>query len=80
MRVAKADLVPTAANLVDDYGDFAALVAACAAFEKHVNGRPHAETRTDPRHALGRTAAGPRHRVGDRIPPNNRPLSQKNNT
>ena len=48
VRVAKADLVPTAANLLDGYGDFASLVAACSAFEDHVNGRPHAETRRAP--------------------------------
>ena len=32
VRIAKADLVPTEANLREAYGDFAALEAACAVF------------------------------------------------
>ena len=48
VRVAKADLVPTTANLLDDYGDFEELAAACAGFEAMVNARPHAETRRPP--------------------------------
>jgi transposase len=52
VRVAKADLVPTTANLLDDYGDFEELSAACAAFEVRVNNRPHAETRRAPAEML----------------------------
>jgi transposase len=48
VKVAKADLVPTDANLLDDYPSFAALSAACEAFWVHVNARPHAETRRPP--------------------------------
>jgi len=48
VRVAKADLVPTEANLVDDYEDWAALEAACAAFCQLVNARPHRVTRRAP--------------------------------
>lgn len=48
VRVAKADLVPTSANLRDGYGSFAELAAACEAFEEEVNARPHAETRRAP--------------------------------
>lgn len=48
VRVAKADLVPTTANLLDDYRDFAELAVACAGFEAMVNARPHAETRRPP--------------------------------
>ncbi|MDA8039255.1 MAG: IS21 family transposase [Actinomycetota bacterium] len=52
VRIAKADLVPTSANLLEDYGDFASLVAACGAFEEHVNARPHTETRRPPTEML----------------------------
>jgi len=48
VKVAKADLVPTDANLLDDYPSFAALSAACEAFWVQVNARPHAETRRPP--------------------------------
>ena len=48
VRIAKADLVPTTANLLDDYADFASLVAACEGFSNRVNVRPHAETRRPP--------------------------------
>ena len=48
VRVAKADLVPTTANLLDDYLSFANLVGACDAFGEAVNARPHAETRRPP--------------------------------
>lgn len=48
VRIAKADLVPTTANLLDDYPDFASLVAACDTFSDRVNARPHTETRRPP--------------------------------
>jgi len=44
VRIAKADLVPTTANLRPDYRDFAELAAACADFCAHVNERVHRET------------------------------------
>jgi hypothetical protein len=48
VRIAKADLVPAAANLLAEYPSFAALEAACAAFCSQVNGRPHRATRRPP--------------------------------
>lgn len=48
VRIAKADLVPTSANLGEDYPSFAALEDACEAFCERVNARPHAETRRPP--------------------------------
>jgi hypothetical protein len=39
VRVAKADLVPTEANLLPEYANFAALEAACGAFCDEVNAR-----------------------------------------
>ena len=48
VRVAKADLVPTEANLLPAYGSFAELRAACDAFCEGVNARPHRETREAP--------------------------------
>jgi hypothetical protein len=48
VRVAKADLVPTEANLLDAYPSFGALAAACDAFSETVNARPHTETRRPP--------------------------------
>lgn len=44
VRVAKRDLVPTSANLRDDYPSFAALVEAADAFCERVNARSHRET------------------------------------
>lgn len=41
VRIAKADLVPTEANLLDDYAAFADLEAACEVFCDEVNRRPH---------------------------------------
>jgi len=52
VRVAKADLVPTEANLADGYPDMAALVAACEAFCSTVNGRRHRETGAIPAQRL----------------------------
>ncbi len=48
VRVAKADLVPTEANLAEAYPDMAALVAGCDAFCEVVNGRVHRETGAAP--------------------------------
>nr|MBA3310263.1 IS21 family transposase [Nocardioidaceae bacterium] len=48
VRVAKADLVPTDANLLVDYADWAALETACAAFCDQVNTRAHRVTRRAP--------------------------------
>ncbi len=53
VRVAKADLVPTDANLLPEYASFAALEAACAAFSEQVNARPHRTTRRPPAEMLG---------------------------
>ncbi len=52
VRVAKADLVPTDANLQPRYGSFAELQAACVAFMGKVNGRRHRETGRVPHEAL----------------------------
>src|SRR5690349_17624452 len=48
VRVAKADLVPTAANLHAEYASFAELETACAAFCEQVNARAHRVTRRAP--------------------------------
>ena len=48
VRVAKADLVPTDANLLPAYGSFAELEAACAQFTEQVNARAHRITRRAP--------------------------------
>jgi transposase len=52
VRVAKADLVPTEANLLDEYGSFGELAEACERFCTEVNERPHGETRRPPVEAL----------------------------
>lgn len=52
VRVAKADLVPTDANLLDAYPSFAALEGACEAFCDEVNARPHTATRRPPAELL----------------------------
>lgn len=44
VKVAKHDLVPTTANLREDYASFAELVAGAEAFGEKVNARPHRET------------------------------------
>jgi hypothetical protein len=44
VKIAKWDLVPTKANLLDGYDSFAELVEACEAFGVKVNRRPHRET------------------------------------
>ena len=48
VRIAKADLVPTDANLLDDYGSWVELVDACEAFTVEVNARSHRVTRRPP--------------------------------
>lgn len=52
VRIAKADLVPTEANLRPGYDSFAELAAACEAFCGEVNGRVHRETGRVPTQAL----------------------------
>ena len=53
VKIAKADLVPTDANLLAAYPSFTALRVACAAFCTEVNERPHRETRRPPVELLG---------------------------
>jgi hypothetical protein len=48
VKIAKADLVPTEANLLPAYDSFAALERACRVFSEHVNARPHRVTRRAP--------------------------------
>jgi transposase len=57
VRVAKADLVPTDANLLPAYGSFAHLAAACVGFCREVNGRIHRETGRRPDDLLGQERA-----------------------
>ena len=52
VRIAKADLVPTEANLHAGYDSFADLVAGCEQFTEQVNGRVHRETGRVPAEAL----------------------------
>jgi len=52
VKLAKADLVPTDANLLGEYASFAALEAACQAFCEQVNARPHRITRRAPAEML----------------------------
>lgn len=52
VRISKADLVPTDANLLPDYASFADLVHACEEFCDEVNSRVHRETMRIPAHAL----------------------------
>jgi hypothetical protein len=52
VKIAKADLVPCEANLLDDYGSFAELEQACAEFCQQVNNRPHRVTRRVPAEML----------------------------
>ena len=52
VKIAKADLVPTEANLLDEYVSFAALEAACEGFCQLVNARPHRITRRAPAEML----------------------------
>jgi transposase len=52
VRIAKADLVPTDANLHPGYASFGALEAACHDFCCEVNARPHRVTRRPPAEML----------------------------
>lgn len=52
VKIAKADLVPTDYNLVEDYRSFAELAAACEQLMATLNGRPHAVTRRVPSELL----------------------------
>ena len=52
VRVAKADLVPTQANLLGDYPTFADLEAACEQFCQQLNGRAHRASGRVPVEAL----------------------------
>ncbi len=52
VKLAKADLVPAEANLLPEYGSFAALEAACGGFCDQVNARPHRVTRRAPAEML----------------------------
>lgn len=52
VKIAKADLVPTEANLGAQYESFAELEGACAAFMVKVNGRKHRESARIPADAL----------------------------
>jgi hypothetical protein len=52
VRIAKADLVPTAANLLADYHSFADLGRACGDFCQQVNARARRVTRRAPAEAL----------------------------
>jgi transposase len=57
VRIAKADLVPTEANLLPEYASFAELEAACTQFCVKVNGRKHRETARVPAEALAEERA-----------------------
>lgn len=48
VKIAKADLVPSQANLLEAYGSFAGLEEACQEFCGRVNGRVHRETAAVP--------------------------------
>jgi hypothetical protein len=52
VRIAKADLVPTDANLLDEYEGFDDVEAACLEFCDQVNARPHRVTRRAPAEML----------------------------
>jgi transposase len=52
VKIAKADLVPTQANLLEEYRSFAELEEACTHAMATVNGRLHSVTRRIPAEAL----------------------------
>ncbi len=52
VAIAKADLVPTDINLLDEYASFGELEAACEQFTTEVNQRPHSVTRRAPTEML----------------------------
>lgn len=57
VRIAKADLVPTDANLLEQYQTFGQLEAACRLFSDEVNNRVHRETRRKPADMLAEEQA-----------------------
>jgi hypothetical protein len=57
VKLAKADLVPTDANLLGEYGSFADLEAACVLFCEQVNARSHRVTRRAPAEMLAEERA-----------------------
>ena len=57
VKLAKADLVPKDTNLLPEYGCFAELEAACAAFCEQVNARIHRVTRRAPADMLAEEQA-----------------------
>ena len=56
VRIAKADLVPTEANLRPEYSSWNELVVACEEFIGEVNDRPHRATRRTPNEMLAEEA------------------------
>ena len=58
VKIAKADLVPTDANLLPEYASFAELEAACPGFCGQVNARPHRTTRRAPAEMLAEERPG----------------------
>lgn len=52
VKIAKADLVPTSTNLLEEYRTFGELESACRQFTDEVNARLHRETRRRPVEAL----------------------------
>lgn len=59
VRVAKADLVPTEANLLPAHPSFSALERACAEFCAQVNGREHREEPSPTRRGAARGTGSP---------------------
>jgi len=57
VKIAKADLVPTQVNLLEEYASFAGLEAACLGFCEQVNARPHRITRRAPAEMLAEERA-----------------------
>jgi transposase len=57
VKIAKRDLVPTGANLLDDYVSFAELVEAADEFCERVNARSHRETGRPPVDMFGEERA-----------------------
>ncbi|WP_344432348.1 IS21 family transposase, partial [Amycolatopsis minnesotensis] len=53
VKIAKADLVPTTANLLPVYSSFTDLADACVEWCERVNARPHRETGAAPATRLG---------------------------
>lgn len=47
-KISQADMVPTTAHLLSEYGSFAELAAACGEWCEQVNARPHGPGKTSP--------------------------------